>query len=309
MDLDRVTAFVAAADRMSFTVAAEELGLAQPSVSARIRALENDLGVELFSRRRRQVELTQAGREFLRHARTMLALTERAVRDTRRAAGSADPQRLTITTLAAGIDELKAGLVVSLDRELPAARVSLTAVPFVDHVSTVRRGVAQAGYLWPPYTRAATAGLHVEPLRAYPRLLAVAAGHPLADRRDLGVDDLARESQVALPDGVDPVFVRTWRLLPHAPVSRAAPAADVAALLRTVAAGGGCAVVPALLARTAALPGVAFVPLRGVPAATLALAWRRDLPAALDATLRRAVRDGRAATSRDRDSSPDAVIP
>ncbi|MCI4066762.1 LysR family transcriptional regulator [Micromonospora sp. R77] len=290
VDLDRVTAFVAAAERMNFTVAAEELGLAQPSLSARIRALETEIGAELFSRRRRQVALTPAGKEFLRHARTLLTLAEEAVRETRRAAHPDDLHRLVITTLAAGVDELKAGAVTALGRELPALRVSLTGVSFLEHVSAVREGRAQAGYLWPPYTPAATAGLHLEPVRRWPRLVALPADHPLARRPDLAVAELAGEPQVPLPDGVDPLFLRTWRLLPEPRIGAGEPAVDVGALLRAVAAGSGCCPVPALLARTATAPGVAFVPLRDAPAATLALAWRPDLPAVVDAALRRAAR-------------------
>ncbi|MFC4149844.1 LysR family transcriptional regulator [Micromonospora mangrovi] len=290
MDLDRVTAFVVAAERMNFTVAAEELGLAQPSLSARIRALEADLGVELFSRRRRQVALTPAGHEFLRHARALLALAQEAVRATRRAAHPGDLDRLVITTLAAGVDELKAGAVLALGRELPTLRVSLTGASFLDHVSAVRDGRAQAGYLWPPYTPAAVAGLHLEPVRCWPRVVALPAGHPLAARPDLAVADLAEEPQVPLPDGVDPLFLRTWRLVPEPRIGAGEPIADVAALLQAVAAGVGCCPVPALLTSTAAVPGVVFVPLRDAPTATLALAWRSDLPDAVDTALRRVAR-------------------
>lgn len=288
MDLERVRAFVAATEWMNFTAAAEELGLAQPSLSARIRALETDLDVELFSRRRRQVALTAAGRAFLPHARALLDLAAEARRDARRAAHPAPGRRLLLTTLAASVDELKAETVLGLRRDLPGWQVTLTGVPFREHVSRLRDGTAEAGYLWPPYTPDAVRDLHLEPVGAFRRLLAVPARHHLAGRPELTVADLAGEPQVPLPDDVDAAFVAGWRLTPDAPVGAGEPVTDVAGLLRAVAGGVGCCPVPSLLARTAATPGVAYVPVRGAPPATLALAWRVDAHPEIDRALRSA---------------------
>ncbi|MFI2710608.1 LysR family transcriptional regulator [Micromonospora sp. NPDC018662] len=293
MDLERVRAFVATTEWMNFTAAAEELGLAQPSLSARIRALETDLGVELFSRRRRQVELTAAGRAFLPHARALLDLAAEARRDVRGAAAAASSRRLLITTLAASVDEVKAGTVVGLRRDLPGWQVTLTGVPFREHISRLRDGTAEAGYLWPPYAPDALRDLHLETIGAFRRLLAVPEHHRLAGRPEVTVADLAGEPQVPLPDDVDAAFVAAWRLTPDAPTGAAEPAADVAGLLRAVAGGVGCCPVPSLLARTAATPGVAYVPVRGAPPATLALAWRVDAPAEIDHALRAAARRAR----------------
>jgi hypothetical protein len=87
--------------------------------------------------------------------------------------------------------------------------------------------------------------------------------------------ELAGLTQVALVGGVDPTFVATWRLVTDPELSAARPVATVADMLAAVAAGAGCCPVPALLARTAAVPGVAFVPLSDAPPATLALAGGR----------------------------------
>ncbi|MFF5174683.1 LysR family transcriptional regulator [Micromonospora sp. NPDC000089] len=275
MDLDRVRAFVTAADLMSFTRAAEELGLAQPSLSARIRGLEDEIGVDLFDRSRRQVRLTAAGQVFLGHARRLLAAAQEAVAEAR-AAAAGPSRRLAITTLAAAVEEMKAGVLVALRHRAPELTVTLTGVPFEAHVRMVRDGEADAAYLWPPYTATTLAGLHVEPLRDFPRLLAVPARHPLATRGALRVADLTAAPQVPLPPGTDPLFEASWRLVPTPPIADVPPVRDVAALLSAVAHGVGCCPVPELLARTAGTPGVAFVPLADAGPATLALAWRRD---------------------------------
>lgn len=284
-------AFVATAERMSFTRAAEDLGLAQPSLSARIRALEAELGVELFSRTRRQVELTEAGREFLGHARRLLAAADEAVRSTTRAAADGPVRRMAVTTLAASIDEGKAGVLVALRRRAPELRVALSGVAFADQVRLLAQGRADAAYLWPPYTPATLAGLHVEPLRDYPRLLAVADETPAAGGGPVRTADLAGLPQVPLPDDVDPLFVAAWRLVAAPPLADVPPASTVAALLDAVARGEGCAPVPELLARTATTPGVRFVPIVDAPPATLALAWRADAAGPYHALLRDIARD------------------
>lgn len=72
MDLKDLRCVVSIAESGSFVAASERLNMSQPSVSARIRGLEADLGAELFVRGARGVTLTQLGEELLRHARSIL---------------------------------------------------------------------------------------------------------------------------------------------------------------------------------------------------------------------------------------------
>lgn len=87
MELRHLRYFVAVAETGSLTVAAERrLHTSQPSLSRQIRDLEDQVGVELFSRSARGVELTAAGRAFLDHARLALAQVDAAAEAARRAA-------------------------------------------------------------------------------------------------------------------------------------------------------------------------------------------------------------------------------
>jgi DNA-binding transcriptional LysR family regulator len=276
LDLHRLRAFVTTAEELNFTRAAHRLGIAQPSLSARIRGLETELGVQLFSRAHRQVALTPAGLELLRHGRRVLTAADRAVSATIRAGSGGDLGRLALTTLAATVDELKAGIVVALRGRLPGVGVTLTPVGFTDHVAVLRDGRADAAFVWPPYAPATLAGLRVTPIRQYERVLAVPVSWPVARRARVALAELAGHPQIPLPDRVDRRFEAAWRLVPEPRLAEVAAPDTVAGLLDLVAAGAGCAPVPALLARNATRPDVAFVPLTGAPPATLAVAWRHD---------------------------------
>jgi DNA-binding transcriptional LysR family regulator len=86
VELRHLRYFIAVAEELNFSRAAERMHMAQPPLSAAIRQLERDLGVELFVRTTREVKLTDAGRAFLQGARRTLTDAERAAEDAKRAA-------------------------------------------------------------------------------------------------------------------------------------------------------------------------------------------------------------------------------
>src|SRR5262245_17060141 len=102
MELRHLRYFIAVAEEGHVTRAAERLGIQQPPLSYRIKAMERELDVQLFRRKARGVELTDAGRAFLDNARAMLAQYDHTFEATRRTArGEQGKIRLGVTPTSA----------------------------------------------------------------------------------------------------------------------------------------------------------------------------------------------------------------
>lgn len=144
--------FVAVADELSFSRAADELAIAQPLLSRRIKSLEEFLGGELFDRARRQIRITDLGTVLLPHARELLARSDHLLDAVRAARGAStvslamptdcDPRALAALIRAAA----ERGVVLRI-RELPAAdrtaalaagSVTAALVPVQPELATIR---------------------------------------------------------------------------------------------------------------------------------------------------------------------------
>jgi LysR family transcriptional regulator, hca operon transcriptional activator len=128
MELRHLRYFVAVADELSFTRAAERLRTAQPSLSQQIRDLEDEVGTQLFARTRRKVELTEAGKVFLTEARLTLAQAERAVTRARHV-GRKKTSTVTIGFVPAAEVRIFPGILPRLRLRFPELEVELRSLP------------------------------------------------------------------------------------------------------------------------------------------------------------------------------------
>lgn len=200
MELRQLRAFVAIADEGTFTAASDRLMLVQSAVSATIRALERELGTQLFERTTRRVELTDAGMVLLPEARAILEASRLAVDAVDQVKGGVRG------TVSIGIMQATASQAVSVPRLIAAFQAEHPLVTVtVRHVggsasiaAHVRDGELDLGILSLP---GEYAGVELTELSREPMLLACAPGHPLAQRDRVSLADLPDEPFVDGPPG------------------------------------------------------------------------------------------------------------
>ncbi len=144
MTLQQLSYFLAAAEHGSFSAAAETLFMAQPSLSEQIRRLEAELGVALFTRAARGLELTEAGRRLRPHAERALDAAREAaesVREVRDLAGGT----VAFGTFGSAHHYLLGGLVQDFRTRYPNVRVRVLGQNSVEVADAVREGRLEAG--------------------------------------------------------------------------------------------------------------------------------------------------------------------
>ncbi|MGA8208790.1 MAG: LysR family transcriptional regulator [Nocardioidaceae bacterium] len=260
MDLRQFQYAVAVADELHFGRAAERLHVAQPSLSRQIRDLERDLGVDLFTRTSRHVELTPAGSAFVGTARRAIALAALS-RESAVAAANGVQGRVSLGFVASAAVEILPQLVAAHRAARPLVRLSLHEMTTEEQIAGLMSGDIDVGL---SRDLEATPGLRVQTLRREPLIAAIPSDHPLQHRRRVSLADLAGSAFVTLPRQRVP---RAWdRLLLMAQAAQVRPsyvqeANQFVTLLALVAAGLGVAVVPESV-RTMRHEGVHYARLR-----------------------------------------------
>jgi len=159
MTLQQLRYFLAAAEHGSFSAAAEELLMAQPSLSDQIRRLEAELGVALFARAGRRLELTEAGRMLRPHAERTLAAAEDALESVK-AVRTLTGGTASFGTFGSAHHYLLGGLVQDFRRRYPDVRVRVIGQNSVEVADAVREGRLEAGLVALPVD---DRGLEVRP--------------------------------------------------------------------------------------------------------------------------------------------------
>ncbi|GAB3038420.1 MULTISPECIES: LysR substrate-binding domain-containing protein [Oleiagrimonas] len=251
-NLRQLRYFVAVAETLSFTRAAQSLHISQPPLSQQIRALEDDLGVRLLDRTKRRVRLTEPGRLFLEEARKLLAQAESA--------------RVTVMHAAAGYGgRLRLGYPVSvafhpaLPRTLleyaqvaPTVQVELREMYTGAQYESLLANQIDVGFVraHPAQSLRGRDRLHIRVLDRERMLLAMPSAHPLAKRSRIALRELADTPFVAQPGRYgttlyDALMTLTTRAGFHPAIVQEAQ--QVTGLLALVSAGIGVTLVPASL--------------------------------------------------------------
>ncbi|NTV09700.1 MAG: LysR family transcriptional regulator [Zoogloea sp.] len=283
MELRHLRYFVAVAEELHFTRAAERLHIGQPPLSQQIQALEAELGARLLERSKRRVALTPVGERFLKRAHAILAAAEAAVDEARRAArGEAGELRIGFTSSLPFTDFLP-GLLRDYREHFPDVTLVLRELFTTDQLAALAAGqldvglVRFAGHALPD-------GVAVKEIRRDPLRIVMPAAHPLAGRASLRFEELRGEGFICYPGDVGTGLTALLRQLCMAAGFEprvVQEAREAATQIGLVAAGMGLALLPSPL-ECVAIEGVRYMPLDDPLAyLSLSLATRLGTPSPL----------------------------
>jgi len=270
----QLDAFIALAEQRSFTRAAGLCHLSQPAFSALIRALEDDLGLRLFDRSTRHVDLTPEGQNFLESARRIRAEISSALSAVRDAA-TLQRGRVAVALLPSLAAGWLPGVLAQYRAVHPGIEIDIADVlsePCIDRVASGHADFALAAI------RADTPALQAEPFCSDSFYLVCPAGHPLARRRKSAItaQDLAAWPFIHLARTSSVRQYLEAALHPQA-MHTAMEVEQLATVMGMVRAGLGISVVPALTLFHFEQPGLVTRPL-SLPGLTrqIYLVRRRD---------------------------------
>jgi DNA-binding transcriptional LysR family regulator len=212
IELRHLRYFVALADAGSFTHAAEQMFITQPTLSQQIRRLEQIVGTPLLHRRREGLRLTPAGAVLLDASRTVLSLVDHEVNRTRQAAGLGRA-RLRMIVPAGLPDALAVEAASALWSAAAAADVEITWLesPLDAEFSPIVQRRADAGVGWlMAGPEALPAPLDVMSLGEFEPDVWIPAAHPAACRGTISLDELARMDVIHGPRRLEPGIYDAW---------------------------------------------------------------------------------------------------
>ncbi len=275
MELRHLRYFVVTAEELHFTRAARRIGIAQPPLTQQIRALETELGVQLFERKPGNVRLTEAGAVFLVEARLVLDQVLKAtLRCQLAAAGTIGRIGVGFTESASFCGEVTWMLrrYRELYDKVDIALVEHRSIQLIEMLQQERIDIA---FVRLPI--GASADVRFELISSEPLVVALPQGHRLASRRALQLKDLAAERFIVYPRptgaGLSDKILMACEAAGFEPqVAQRAP--QLSSTINLVASSLGIAVVPACM-KTSRADTVSYVPLKA-PAlsASLGVAYR-----------------------------------
>jgi DNA-binding transcriptional LysR family regulator len=202
MELRHLRYVLAVAEHLHFGRAAQQLHISQPPLSQQIRQLEDELGVKLFNRTKRQVQLTKAGEMLVDEARLIMAQVDHASRVATRV-NEGDMGQLTVAIAGPADAPFFIDVFERFAKRHPKVRISLRMMGTVEQARALHDGRIHVGFLIPPLDEQ---GLAVETVIHLPIVVALNRKHPLASRAYVPLRALANESHVMFSRDLDPHF-------------------------------------------------------------------------------------------------------
>ncbi|MEJ7805771.1 MAG: LysR family transcriptional regulator [Telluria sp.] len=277
MELRHLRYFIAVAEELHFTRAAERLHIGQPPLSHAIQMLEADVGALLFERTKRKVRMTEAGKLFLDDARRILALSEQAGETARRAhRGEAGELRIGFT-FSTPLTPLFATVINRYRRQFPAVSLTLHEMATQGQVEALQQRRLDLGFVRPPEGTNAD-GVTLSTLREDRLVVVLPRAMALARQKEIHMAQLKEHSFVMYPanagTGIYPQIFRLCRAAGFAP-RIGQVAGEASTIIGLVAAGCGVSVLPASFDRIR-MDGVCYRQIADQGASTRLLLAHRD---------------------------------
>lgn len=276
LDIRRMRYFLAVAEELSFSRAAERLRIAQPPLSYQIKQLEDDLGVQLFERTRRGVRLTDAGNVLCDEARRILIQLEQTTRMVERV-GSGEVGRLNLGFVPSASNAVLPSLLHRFRQRFPGIEMFLQEMKPDDVVERLLSSRIDVGFFYLPFEEEALA---FRPVSREAFIAALPEDHPLAPQAVIDLPSLAGEPFILpMRYKMPGLYVKVMEACRAAGFTPRAVQKDVwliQTIVGLVAGGIGVALVPD---STRSLPrrGVVYRPVRGAAATVeMAAVWRRS---------------------------------
>jgi len=279
MELRHLRYFVAVAEALNFTKAAEKLRLAQPSLTRQIHNLEDELGVRLLDRTRNQVSLTEEGRSFLVDARRLVALSLESVQAVQRFSRGESGQ-LNLGYLFKFNFDLLPATLATFYQARPEIAVNLFDMSPAEQLRALEARKIDLGFvgLRPPAANKNMAALSWECVAHHDVVVVLPVHHPLAKKRGIKLTDLKPLFFVAMSEQTHPGS-RDWLsgLCQDAGfIPRILQDVDLESGLMTFVAEGLGVTLAREQIKNLPHPGVVFRPLLAAAKADYWMAWHRE---------------------------------
>ncbi|MBK6779495.1 MAG: LysR family transcriptional regulator [Gemmatimonadetes bacterium] len=275
LELRHLRYFVAVAEELHFGRAARRLGIAQPPLSQQIQRLEQVVGVRLFERTSRRVQLTDGGATLLVEARRVLAAATEAFEATRRA-GRGELGELRVAFAATVMFLALPEVIREFRGRYPGVHLDLREMPTGPQLAGIKAGEIDIGFVREPRP---DPELEIVTVMREPLRIAVNKSHPLAARPTIAVRHLAEEPFVLFPEELAPgLYAQVLGLCRAAGFTPRVveESRELYTSVSLVEAGIGVSILPASVEKLG-WRGVRYRPIPSASAETrIAAAWRKD---------------------------------
>src|SRR5260370_10267512 len=245
MELRHLRYFVAVAEELNVRQAATRLHLSQPPLSRQIHDLEDEVGTKLFVRSQSGMRLTEAGRTFLKEARSILAQSQRAVQ-LAQAASRGEAGHLEIAYAVVGFEPVLLRVIRLFRQLFPMVEIGIRELQYHQQIQEILNQRIDRSYVGIRFPELESE-LVFECVRKAPFLVALPPGHPLAKQRRLRLSELANERFISIRQtaaAYHSSFVGYCRSAGFMPAIAREEADGPLSMLGLVSPGFGVALVP-----------------------------------------------------------------